>query len=74
VARKPTIEIDVDRVLGKSAAAFRVLTEGLSVWLPKSVLEELNVRALDEAHGNRSALCCVQIPKWFGDKVGLKGV
>ena len=64
----------MDRVLSRSDAAFRVLTEGLAVWLPKSVLEELNVRALDEAWANRSPLICVQIPKWLADRIGLKGV
>lgn len=68
------IEIDVDLVLAKSGAAFRVLSEDRSVWVPRSILEELNVRALEEAYGNRRPLCCVQIPKWFADKVGLRGV
>jgi hypothetical protein len=64
----------VDCVITQSRAAFRILSEGKTVWIPKSILEELNVRALDEAHANRGPLCCVQIPKWFADKVGLEGV
>lgn len=74
MAKTPTIEIDIDKVLSKSDAAFRVMTQGKVVWLPKSQLEALNVDALNEAHGNRSALCCLQIPKWLADKMQLEGI
>jgi hypothetical protein len=72
--KTPTIEIDIDKVLGKSGAAFRVMSQGKVFWLPKSQLEALNVAALEEAHGNRTALCCLQIPKWLADKKQLKGL
>lgn len=74
MAKTPTIEIDIDKVLSKSDAAFRVMTQGKVVWLPKSQLEALNVDALHEAHGNRMALCCLQIPKWLADKMQLEGI
>jgi len=74
VAKTPTIEIDIDKVVAKTDAAFRVMTEGKVVWLPNSQLEALNVAALKEAYGNRAALCCLQIPKWLADKMQLKGV
>lgn len=70
----PTVEIDIDKVLSKSDAAFRVMTQGKVVWLPKSQLEALNVAALHEAHGSRTALCCLQIPKWLADKMQLEGI
>ena len=74
MARTPTIEIDIDKVLSKSESAFRVMTQGKVVWLPKSQLESLNVEALQEAYGSRTALCCLQIPKWLADKKQLKGI
>jgi len=74
VAKTPTIEIDIDKVLSKSESAFRVMTQGKVVWLPKSQLEALNVEALQEAYGSRTALCCLQIPKWLADKKQLKGI
>jgi hypothetical protein len=50
------------------------MTQGKVVWLPKSQLEALNVEALNEAHGNRASLCCLQIPKWLADKMQLEGI